>query len=131
MESAHLRQTLLNILWSGDDFKEQKSHLLLLATRYGLAVRVPGKEGEFLVPALLKQKSAGPPGGWPQFPDDAAQLRLWFYLDGQGCEAGTLVLDADLLAQGFCPIGLFHRLSASATSLGRARPARRQLALAF
>ena len=114
VEGARLHSKLLQIMWSGDEFKEHKVALLDLATRYGLAVAVPGKQGEFIVPALLKQKALGPPRGWPTLPTDAAQLRLWFHLDGQGCEEGTLVLDESYLGQGFCPIGVFHRLCAGA-----------------
>ena len=56
VESAHLQQKLLHVLWSGDDFKDHKVALLDLATRYSLVIPVPGKDGEYLVPALLAER---------------------------------------------------------------------------
>ena len=112
---ATLQKKLLTILWSADEFKAHREELLELCARFGLAVPVPYRTDEFLVPSLLHEggRSSAAPA---RPPADAARLRLHFYLDEPSAagEAGTLVYDPDELSKGFLPMSVFHRLCAAA-----------------
>ena len=122
--SAVLRRALLELFWSQPEFAPQKNELLDMMERFSLLVPLPEREGEWLVPALLQQQSLmreTQPAGWPAPRDDAnaPTVRLHFSLAKQRSQGGggaprRLVVDAHFLADGFLPIGVFHRLCAAA-----------------
>ena len=49
---ATLKHELLDILWSGSEFADKQNELLELITTFGLAIPMPSRKNEFLVPAL-------------------------------------------------------------------------------
>ena len=54
--------------------------LLELVTRFGLAVPVPRRTDEYLVPSLLRDGITAAPSGWPAPLVSDPRLRLHFYL---------------------------------------------------
>ena len=113
-QTALLKKPLLSILWSSTEFEASAEQLLDLMTRFSLFIPLPSNPSlEFLVPSLLPAATAGMPRGWPIPTHDAAQLRIFFYLEGQ-MEEGQLLCDTTELSNGFLPIGVFHRLCAGA-----------------
>ena len=96
---ATLQRKLLNILWSGEDFKEHKPVLLDLMIRFGLAVPVPKKSDEWLVPALLVDAPLSePPRNWPPICADAAALRVHFAFEGALPDSKLLFSERELSA---------------------------------
>ena len=112
---ATLQRKLIDILWSGPEFRSQQTELLDLLTRFGLAIPLPSRQDEYLIPALLPVAAAAVrPNRWPEPPPDAARLRIFFHLEGQALEDGMLLCDSSELTNGFLPIGVFHKLAAGA-----------------
>lgn len=130
---ATLKRELLNVLWDHADFIDHKPELIELLTRFGLAIPLPKKPDELLVPALLQDATQSyaatmdspivhhPPPNWPAAKPDAACLRIFFHLEGQ-LPPGRLVYSAADLAAGFLPTNAFHRLCASALGSSHAPP---------
>ena len=112
---ATLQKKLLHILWSAAEFREQQPELLDLLTRFGLAIPVPSRPSEFLIPSLLRDAALrSRPEGWPQATGEASELRIFFELEDPAAEGGRLLCTAAELEKGFLPIGVFHRLCAGA-----------------
>jgi len=112
---ATLHRKLLDILWQHADFAERKVELLDLMTRFGLVVPVPGRRDEYLVPPLLPQAAMfTSPWGWPTLAKDAAQLRIYFCLEGQDRADQSIIYEAADLCDGFLPISVFHKLCVGA-----------------
>ena len=109
---ATLQHKLLNILWSGEDFKEHKPVLLDLITRFGLAI--PLRSGNFLIPALLPTQEVAGLADTPAA--SSAQMRIFFFLDGHASGGSSLMCSPHDLSEGFLPVGVFHRLCAGALS---------------
>ena len=117
---ATLQHKLLNILWSGEDFKEHKPVLLDLMIRFGLAVPVPKKSDEWLVPALLVDvPSSEPPRNWPPASADAAVLRVHFAFEGAHPEDKLLFSERELSA-GFMPNAVFDQVCCGAFAASEA-----------
>ena len=111
---ATLQRKLLNILWSGDEFKEHKHELLDLMTRFRLAVPVPKKSDEWIIPALLVDRPhASPPSAWPSLPADAAELRVHFAIEGVHQDS-QLLLGTRALSAGFMPNAVFAHICCGA-----------------
>ena len=113
--------------------------------RFSLLIPVPRKQDEFLVPALLRDTSGmNAPASWPASLPDAPRYASSFTLTAKVCSrccrqpslipstpalcfpkhspARRAAYSASDLAEGFLPIGAFHRLCASA--LGSSRTSR-------
>ena len=100
---------------SAPQFAPHKEALLALLTQFGLAISLPSRSNDLLIPALLPAAAAASssrPQGWPLPGRDAARLRIFFHLEGQGLEGGELLCDRSELRKGFLPIGVFHKLCA-------------------
>lgn len=107
---ATLQRRLLDILWSTADYKEHKHELLDLMTRFNLAVPVPKRSDEWMVPALLVDvRSSSPPSNWPPPPADAARLRVHLAIDG-ALPAQQLIFGARELSAGFMPNAVFDHV---------------------
>ena len=112
---ATLQRKLLDILWSADEFAPHKPALLDLLTSFGLAIPLPSRPNDFLIPALLPPaaSSSARPHGWPTPPPNAARMRIFFHLDGQGLETDQLLCDDSELSSGFLPFAIFHKVWSS------------------
>lgn len=83
-------------------------------TRFGLAVPVPKKADEWLVPALLVDvPSSAPPRNWPRPPVDAAELRVHFAIEGAHPE-NKLLFSGRELSAGFMPNAVFDHICCGA-----------------
>ena len=112
---ATLSSSLLRLLWSDAEFAPHFEALLDLVTNFGLAIPLPTRPNEFLVPALLPAATlAAQPRGWPAVRSNAARLRIFFHLKGQFefLNTGALLCDRSELSEGYFPVRIFHKLCA-------------------
>jgi hypothetical protein len=128
---AMLHHRLLDILWQHPDFESCKQELLDLMIKFSLAVPVPGKSEQFIIPSLLRESvPESPPIGWPPPCDDALHLRLHFSFKGNETkDVMKFSYDDSELAHGCLPIGAFYKLCAGALGSSYRTSSGSQLAL--
>uniref|UniRef100_A0A7S2GH12 COR domain-containing protein n=1 Tax=Haptolina brevifila TaxID=156173 RepID=A0A7S2GH12_9EUKA len=115
---AILKKRLLQLLWSDAEFASHTAALLDLIQRFALAVPVPRKSDEWIVPPLLVDvHPSAPPSAWPHPPNDAAELRIHFQLKGDTTPVDQLFFTSKELEAGFLPDAIFHRIATGALGL--------------